>query len=269
MRFTVLTATYNRGATLARVYESLCAQTFRDFEWLIVDDGSTDNTKELVQSWKAFFPIRYLWKANGGKHTAWNLGVASAQGEFVLNFDSDDACVPNALERFDTGWRQIPHAERFAALGVRCRTPNGDLLGDPYLADCIDAFTLRELLHHGDGKEGWAMIRTDVLRQFPFPEGEPFVMEGLVWNRICQNYAVRLSNEPLLVVYPTPESLSRRGVQQLLSSPRMTRTYYWELLRAPVDWRMRARAAASLCWFSLLSAIHKVRSGSSGLQPRP
>jgi glycosyltransferase involved in cell wall biosynthesis len=78
MKFTVLTATYNRAHTLPDVYQSLCAQTFRDFEWVIIDDGSADGTRELVLSWKPSFPIRYTWKQNGGKHTAVNIGVAQA-----------------------------------------------------------------------------------------------------------------------------------------------------------------------------------------------
>lgn len=81
---TVFTPTYNRAATLARVYESLQRQTFRDFEWLIVDDGSEDETAELVERWRSTcsFPIRYLWQPNQGKHVAFNRGVELAQGEY-------------------------------------------------------------------------------------------------------------------------------------------------------------------------------------------
>src|SRR5437762_2817315 len=98
MIFTVFTPTYNRAGTLPRVYESLKAQTFRDFEWIIVDDGSADSTQELVQSWigDLDFPIRYFRQQNQGKHVAVNLGVKEARGEFFLNLDSDDACVPEA-----------------------------------------------------------------------------------------------------------------------------------------------------------------------------
>src|SRR5579884_1059571 len=133
LRFTVLTATYNRAYCLPRVYQSLCAQTFRDFEWVIVDDGSTDGTKELVASWKSsFFPIRYFWKPNAGKHTAINLGVLQAKGELTLILDSDDPCIPTALERFDFHWRQIPNPEKFANLSCLCARPDGSIVGKPY-----------------------------------------------------------------------------------------------------------------------------------------
>src|SRR5437879_13793520 len=108
MRFTVLTPTYNRAHLLEGVYRSLCAQTFRDFEWVIVDDGSTDGTRQLVASWKSFFPIRYTWKPNGGPTSALNAGISAAAGEFIMQVDSDDRLVPHALERFDYRWKQIP-----------------------------------------------------------------------------------------------------------------------------------------------------------------
>ena len=94
--FTVFTPTCNRCATLPRVYASLAAQTFRDFEWLIVDDGSTDCTAALVDKWtaQADFPIRYLRQENRGKHIASNRAVREARGELFLVLDSDDACVP-------------------------------------------------------------------------------------------------------------------------------------------------------------------------------
>src|SRR2546423_7154708 len=120
MRFTVLTATYNRAHLLPRVYESLCAQTFRDFEWVIVDDGSTDGTRELVSSWHEDFPIRYFWKPNGGKHTAVNLGVQEAAGQFIVILDSDDRLIPDTLERLDYHWKQIPDPRQFAFLVCLC-----------------------------------------------------------------------------------------------------------------------------------------------------
>src|SRR3974390_2817293 len=94
--FTVFTATYNRAHTLHRVYDSLCAQTLHDFEWIVIDDGSTDNTAELIDDWAkaAQFPIRYFKQNHSGKHVAHNLAVREARGLFFLPLDSDDACLP-------------------------------------------------------------------------------------------------------------------------------------------------------------------------------
>lgn len=100
--FTVFTPTYNRWHTLHRVYYSLSSQTFKDFEWLIVDDGSTDDTKNLVQNWqkKSKFTIRYYYQPNLGKTAALNRGVKLALGKLFLILDSDDGCIPKALEKF-------------------------------------------------------------------------------------------------------------------------------------------------------------------------
>src|SRR5947209_20534442 len=106
MLFTVFTPTYNRRHCLNRVYESLLAQTFRDFEWLIIDDGSNDDTASLVQQWQneAAIRIRYELQPNQGKHVAFNRAVQLAAGECLVPLDSDDRCVPIALERLNQRW---------------------------------------------------------------------------------------------------------------------------------------------------------------------
>src|SRR5260370_42528889 len=132
--FTVFTPTFNRSQTLSRVYEGLRLQTFRDFEWLIVDDGSTDGTKELVEKWQteSAFLIRYIYQENQGKPAAFNHGVQQARGELFVTLDSDDACVPQALERLKYHWDGIPTAEKdkFSAVAVGCACQNGRVVGD-------------------------------------------------------------------------------------------------------------------------------------------
>jgi glycosyltransferase involved in cell wall biosynthesis len=118
--FTVFTPSYQRAKTLPRVYESLQSQTFTDFEWLVIDDGSTDNTRALVAGWQqdARFPIRYLFQKNAGKHVAYNRAARLARGELLVTLDSDDSCLPNALERFYFWWQSIPSAQRDGFAGV-------------------------------------------------------------------------------------------------------------------------------------------------------
>ena len=186
MRFTVVTPTFNRAHTLNRVYESLAQQTFKDFEWLIIDDGSSDGTASLVSQFKASasFPIRYEWKTNGGRHTALNLAVKLAGGEFVMILDSDDRCADNALQRFDDRWRQIPTPERFSTLVCLCKKPDGQLIGKPFRSDPVDAYTFAEQLKVRGRANRSGINRTDVLREFPFPEGNAaFPLFGLEPNR--------------------------------------------------------------------------------------
>lgn len=199
--FTVCTPTYNRGPALARVWESLRVQTWRDFEWLVIDDGSTDNTRELVESWMAQsdFPIRYLWQRNQHKKVAMNLAAREARGELFLGFDSDDSCVPDALERFWKIWNCIPESEREGFVGVTglCAFENGEIVGDRYpCEDYIDS-TGSEIQHrYRVLGEKWGFTRTDVLRQYPFPQDvKGYVPEGYVWRQIEMRYRTRFVNQ--------------------------------------------------------------------------
>jgi glycosyltransferase involved in cell wall biosynthesis len=207
-RFTVFTATYNRAGTMPRVYESLKAQSFRDFEWLIVDDGSTDATGDLVRQWQseASFPIRYIWQENAGKQAAFNHGVGEAQGELFLVLDSDDAGVPNALERFDAHWRDIeasPDAQAFSAVTALAQNPDGTVIGTGYPRDVFDSNTVETRFRYKVTGDKWGFHRTSVLREFPFPKAPDgsFVPEAIVWNAISRKYRTRYINEALLIVW--------------------------------------------------------------------
>ncbi len=211
--FTVFTPTYNRGSVLHRVYESLCAQTFRDFEWLIVDDGSTDDTPVRVGQWKqaASFPIRYFVQENRGKHFAFNRGVQEARGRFFLTLDSDDACTPEALERFLFHWNSIPADQReaFSAVTALCRDQHGRPVGSRFPQDVLDSDSLEIRYRYHVTGEKWGFQRTDVLRQFPFPEAleGQYLPEGVVWSRIARRYKTRFVNEFLRIYYIEEGSL--------------------------------------------------------------
>jgi glycosyltransferase involved in cell wall biosynthesis len=207
-RFTVFTATFNRARTLPRVYESLKAQTFRDFEWLIVDDGSSDGTDELVKQWQAEapFPIRYYWQENAGKQEAYNRGVKEARGELFLALDSDDACLPHALERFDTHWRDIeasPAASSFSAVTALARRSDGTMVGTGYPRDVFDSDSVESRYRYKVTGDKWGFQKTEILREHPFPRvpDGSFVPEGVVWNSIARKYKTRYVNEPLLTVW--------------------------------------------------------------------
>lgn len=213
--FTVFTPTFNRAHTLPRVYESLRAQTFRDFEWLVVDDGSTDGTEALVARWiaEAPFTIRLIRQANQGKHRAHNAAVAAAEGALFLSLDSDDACVPEAMERLHAHWIAIPAAERpgFSAVTVLCKDQHGRLVGDRFPQPVMDS-TLAEMTYrHRVRGEKWGFQRTDVLRSHPFTAepGVGYVPEGIIWNAIGRKYRVRFVNEALRVYYIDGPSLTR------------------------------------------------------------
>jgi glycosyltransferase involved in cell wall biosynthesis len=205
--FTVFTPSYNRARTLPRVYESLQRQTFRDFEWLIVDDGSSDGTGELISQWQAEsnFPIRYFFQENQGKPAAFNHGVQEARGELFLTLDSDDGCIPEALERFKYHWDAIPAVEKdkFSAVTVLCKDQNGNLVGDRFPRDVMDSDSIEVTFKYGVGGEKWGFQRTVVLRQFPFPSvpNSKFISESVVWFALSQKYKTRFVNEALRIYH--------------------------------------------------------------------
>jgi len=273
--FTVFTPVYNRAHILHRVYNSLKAQTFRDFEWLVVDDGSTDNSVELVRKWKeeqelapeGAFPVRIIEKKNGGKHTASNIAVEKARGRFFLTFDSDDSCVPEALERFVYHWNSIPESEkpRFSAVTVLCMRPDGTIEGSRFPESPLDSNSVESHAYYKVSGEKWGFQRTDLMRQFPFPEylGERFIPESVVWNRIAQQYKTRYVNEALRIYYPEDDSLSSSVLAIRVKSPRGTALMYNELSGNTIPVIMRMKAVINYIRFSfhgkngLSSIVHE------------
>lgn len=210
--FTIFTPSYNRAHTLRRVYESIAAQIFRDFEWVVVDDGSTDNTAELVEAWsrEARFPIRYFHQPNGHKKTAFNRGVREARGELFLCWDSDDTAPADALQIFRDRWFAIPEADRDTYVGVTglCIDEAGAIVGDRYPTSPYDSDTLSSTLGDGIGGEKWGFQRLAVLRDYPFPEFiQGLVGEGLVWNAIARKYRTRYVNDVVRIYHIEPDSL--------------------------------------------------------------
>lgn len=264
-KFTVFTPVFNGASTLHRVYESLKAQTLSDFEWLIVDDGSTDNTKELVERWQkeADFPIRYFYQENQGKHIAFNRAVKLAQGELFLPLDADDACVPEALERFLYHWNSIPEDVRHAFSGITClcKDEQGNIVGDRFPKDVIDSDELEMPHRYKVRGEKWGFHRTDVLKQFPFPDLPKvgLIPEGIVWNRIAVSYKKRFINEPLRIYYSAalrPEQFTAQLKMEparhafgrrLYHCENLNRYIYW-LRYDPIDF---CKSAVSYVRFSL------------------
>jgi len=212
---TVFTATYNRAHTLHRVYESLTAQTYKGFEWLIIDDGSTDGTRELVAAWQqeADFTIQYVWKENEGKHIAINMAVRMVKTEYIVMLDSDDACVPNALERFEYHWNSIPESERsgYLSIEVLCQYENGELVGDRFPDELEDSNLNEMRFRYRVRGEKWGSLRVVAIREAPFPESikNTYVPEGIVWMRLSRLFKTRFVNEALRIYYVDQPSISR------------------------------------------------------------
>lgn len=240
--FTVFIPTYNRAHTLTRALESIQVQTFRDAEILIIDDGSNDGTKELIEDWirKLDFPVRYLWQPNQGKHIAHNTALRYIRGKLTVILDSDDMLAPDALERFRHHWDMIPKSERDRYAGIEglCAHMNdGRLAGTRFPEDVFDSNyieTRKKYKVVGDKKNA---IRTDLLRLFPFPQfpGEKHVRPSLLWKRLSRNHMFRYINEVIQYIEYQAEGLSADRFPLRVHNPFGFRFYFME--ETNLNWR--------------------------------
>lgn len=273
--FTVFTPTYNRAYTLSRVYQSLLNQTYRDFEWLIVDDGSTDNTQKLIKKWQQEekLTIRYVWQQNTGKPGAWNRGVQEARGELFLTFDSDDACLPEALERFKYHWDSIPQdkKEQFSGVTVLCKNQDGQVVGGLFPQDILDTTCYEVETKYKLNQEKWGFHTTAIMQQFPFPQiqSEKFISESIVWNRISRHYLTRFVNEQLRIYYQNhSDSISKNSVLIRAQNANSARLYYQEYSDLPISlfWKIRGLLNyirfshhAKISWLDIITdSLHKI-----------
>ena len=255
--FTVFTPTFNRAYTLAGVYNSLLAQTVQDFEWIIIDDGSTDNTESIVSGWMMDnkIHIRYIKKNNEGKHVAINLAAIEAKGQLFLIFDSDDKCSPLALERFKHHWDSIPEEQRNEYAGVIALSSfsDGSVIGTRFPEDIVDGKSYEIFDRYKIRGDKWNLLRTDVIKKYPFPvfEGEKFLSEGLIWNRICLNYKFRHINEILYCPEYLNDGLTKSSLINRVRSPKGTLLYYKEASRLPLSIILHLKHVTNLFRFGI------------------
>jgi glycosyltransferase involved in cell wall biosynthesis len=202
-KITVFTPTYNRAYILDNLYNNLKEQTYRDFEWLIVDDGSNDNTKELVDKFidENKINIRYMYKENGGKHTAINKGIVEARGELFFIVDSDDGLVTDALEVINNKWNSLDNKEGFCGLVGLCIDKEGQIIGTDMPDDINKCYFTDLYYKYGVKGDKSLVLLTDILKKYPFPERQDvkFIPESIVWHEISKQYKVICFNEPLII----------------------------------------------------------------------
>lgn len=253
---TILTPTYNRASLLPRLFDSLLRQTNKDFEWIVVDDGSTDDTREVAANLKekcgGAFPMGYVYKANGGKHMAINIGAERARGELLFIADSDDLLTDDALETVANSWHDISDDKSFAGIaGLDITMDTREVIGSGLPQEHIDcnAIDIR-YRHHvtGDMKE---VFRTEVLREFPFPEfaGERFCPEQLVWFRMARRYRLRYINKPIYIADYQPDGITAGITTARMRNPSASMLTYAELTECPVPFLVKVKAAINFWRF--------------------
>ncbi len=225
MFVTIFTPTYNRQNELNRLYDSLCSQTFQNFEWLIVDDGSEDNTRNVVEKWieERKINIRYHYQQNNGKHIAMNWAVANAKGDFFVTMDSDDIFRDDGIEKMVDTWQLIPDEQKgtIANVKARCFDPStGNPVGRDIPQDHQVCSYLDAKYKYKFDSEMVSMTRIDVLKEFPNPDirggykndGLRFYPEGIWQDLAARKYKTFFLNDQLCgYTQDNSESLLGRG----------------------------------------------------------
>ena len=246
---TIFTPTYNRADHLKRLFESLKNQTCKEFEWVVVDDGSIDKTKEVVKEFitEDVIPVRYFYKPNGGKHTAINLGVKQAQGDLFWILDSDDSLPDNAVETVMRYVKALPPDEMDKLAGIcgYMAHHNGEIIGKPFVKEPTLMSSIDMRYKYGMTGDMMEIFRTEVLRTCKFPEiqGERFCPESLVWNRIAKKYPLYLIPEVIYYRDYLDGGLTDNIIKIRMNSPLCAMMNYAENFVLDIPFKSKLRCA--------------------------
>lgn len=231
---TVITTTYNRAYCLHRVYESLLRQTSDDFMWLIIDDGSSDNTKDLVEKWRVEnrIKIEYYYKDNGGMHTARNMAYRKVYTPLNVVIDSDDWMTDDAVEKIVYFWEKNK-SDCYSGIISNNMNKEGDMIGAPLPSGVKSCKSrdLREKYHvNGDKK---LIFRSELTRRYPYPEfsGEKFYPASYKFILLDQDYEMLLMNDYTCVVDYNEDSMTFNKFSQYKSCCRGFSHFRNEIIR--------------------------------------
>lgn len=224
MTVTVLTPTFNRGGVLRSLWDSLQKQTVKDFEWLVVDDGSTDGTKNLITQLQenSDFPIRYIYKSNGGKHTALNVGIQTICSELTFIVDSDDCVTDDAVESILKIHKKYRLQNNICGYAFLRAFPDGKVNGKKFDVDEKIGSYIDVRVNGDDTSADKAEVfKTHCLKEFPFPEypNEKFLGEDLVWVRMARKYQMVHINKTIYIGNYLEDGLTNNRRKHNIASP--------------------------------------------------
>ena len=210
---TIFTPVYNRAGTISRTYQSLLNQENKDFIWLVIDDGSNDNTGELVRGWMEKdnrFEIQYIYKKNGGMHTAHNTAYENIHTELNVCIDSDDALAPEAVSNIYQKWQEVKGKGYAGIIGLDADMNSGKIIGTSFPKELKET-TLNGFYASGGKGDKKLVYRTDVINKYPpYPvfDGEKYVALAYKYRLIDQDYKLAVLNKVLCNVEYQPDGSS-------------------------------------------------------------
>ena len=222
---TVFTPAYNRAYILAELYNSLVRQTCKEFIWYVINDGSSDNTDEIMNEFitEHKINIRYEKQKNSGKHSAHNRATANCETELFFCVDSDDFLTVDAIEKIKNAWQSIPIQKIPALSGIVANRgyKNGNVIGTEFPAGISEA-GLSQLYAMGKKGDTALIFRTEIIRQYPFPifEGERFFREHVIYDEIDKTYKLYVLNEVIYMCEYLDDGLSKNATLLEMKSPK-------------------------------------------------
>lgn len=259
-KITVFTPTYNRGYIIENLYRSIQRQKFTDFEWLVIDDGSSDDTQALFDQWvqeENAFPIRYVKKENGGKCRAINRALELARGELFFTVDSDDYLTDDALEKVAQWEAQLPKEERFCGI-VANRGTTPDSTPNPLLEGAWMDGNAFDMYGPALGEKA-LIFYTDIHKKYLYPEfpGEKFMTEAVTWNRMAwDGYKIRYYNDIIWIWEYKPDGLTKAGYQVFLDNPQGTSLFFREKA-VYFNYSLKAKLAM---WYGYICDARRMRT---------
>jgi glycosyltransferase involved in cell wall biosynthesis len=234
---TVFTPTYNRAYCLDRCYESLKKQTCKNFIWLIIDDGSTDDTKSLVQTWidEKEIEIQYVYQENKGMHGAHNTAYEVMETELNVCIDSDDYMPPDAVEKIINFWSAYGSDKVSGIIGLDA-DPKGQIIGTKLPSNLKRSTLFHLYSKHGVTGDKKLVYRTELTKQFPYPvfQNEKYVGLAYKYFKLDEQYEMLLLNEVLCCVEYMPDGSSMNMFNQYLRNPNGFAFYRKELMKLSI-----------------------------------
>ena len=255
----IITPTFNRAELLKVAFSSLINQTSKDFVWYVIDDGSRDNTLEVIEEIKkqADFEIVFRKKENGGKHSALNVAFDLVKEELILILDSDDELTENAVEMVISDYQEIKEDDSISGIGyLRCHKDK-KVVGKPYTEDgIVDTFTNQRINKntYGDKCE---VFKSKVLTQYKFPEfeNENFVSEATVWCKISLDYKMKFYNKAIYICEYQEGGLSDNVHKRLFKNPKGASSCYLSMSSKQVKLKPRLKYTIAYIVYSFAAKI--------------
>lgn len=223
-KLTIFTPTYNRGYVLHKAYKSLCRQTNKNFIWLIVDDGSTDNTKEIIKNWKIEnkIEIKYVYQENRGKQMATNLAINECSTEFFADLDSDDYYKSSTVEKMLSLINIIEDDYEICGIIGRKINENGKLIGNSSIREkiVVDNYCnlVRKYNYYGDTTR---VYRTNILKEYLYPNlDEKFIPENVMFDSIDKKYKMIFVNQPFTVCEYISDGYTKNSKKLFKQNPK-------------------------------------------------